>query len=736
MNNYQDKNFFFVGTTISEVDYTDEFINNNKWQLGWEGNEEEPQYKTMRTYYDQMSEGDYIVLKSTYTRKHDLPFFNPNNVHTSVMSIKAVGIIKNNLGDGHTVEVDWLKDYRNTKKEWLFYTQRQAIWMIDYKDYWNSLLIEFAINDVEQDYSVFLHDEYWRDKYFTEAQYEEYKNSHENNMYDWIDFYHSFADKLRNYVNDRKTLIEKIKRTYDEIGMKLPRLEREYDLTDIDPFTIFGLFNKGITDKNRIKIINGFKETFSIEQPTPKSFAGVPVVVNMAATFYYFKGDREDGDIDNLWQVFIAALDYDQDPTETHKEAFIQAFDTVTNQQGIKWNITMGLYWIRPYAFINLDSVNRDFIAHSKNISTEFNKKFSTLKKVPTGNEYIDIIKTAQDSFESGNYKYRSFPELSLHAWLSLSESDEEAVVSAEVPHTKAADIPKSEYAEKLISAKNVILRGAPGTGKTYLARNIAAEIASGGETLSYKSLDQNHQHNIEFIQFHPSYDYTDFVEGYRPTIDAKTGEMHYEIIPGVFKKFIKKAIVGKNSGEKFVLIIDEINRGEISKIFGELFFAIDPGYRGEEGKVKTQYSSINAVDDFLYVPENLYIIGTMNDIDRSVESFDFAMRRRFRFIEITAETQADMLIDNLTDHENAIKHMHRLNDAISEVEGLNSHYHIGPSYFLKLKDINYDYGLLWQDYLEPLLEEYVRGFFDEQSILSDLKAAYDGDHVEYDYEN
>src|SRR5699024_4100563 len=118
--------------------------------------------------------------------------------------------------------------------------------------------------------------------------------------------------------------------------------------------------------------------------------------------------------------------------------------------------------------------------------------------------------------------------------------------------------------------------------GKTYLARNIATEVASGGKIKSFDELDEHYKSNIEFIQFHPSYDYTDFVEGFRPTIDEETGEMRYEIIPGVFKEFISKAISRQSSGDQFVFIIDEINRGEISKIFGELFFAIDPG-RSEE---------------------------------------------------------------------------------------------------------------------------------------------------------
>ena len=157
------------------------------------------------------------------------------------------------------------------------------------------------------------------------------------------------------------------------------------------------------------------------------------------------------------------------------------------------------------------------------------------------------------------------------------------------------------------------------------------------------------------------------------------------------------------NTDKNFVFIIDEINRGEISKIFGELFFSIDPGYRGEKGSVSTQYANLHESDEKFYIPENVYIIGTMNDIDRSVDTFDFAMRRRFRFVEVTAESQVAMLDKELGIHaEEAKTRLRNLNAAIENVQELNSHYHIGPSYFLKLEEVDFDYELLWSDYIKP----------------------------------
>ena len=174
-----------------------------------------------------------------------------------------------------------------------------------------------------------------------------------------------------------------------------------------------------------------------------------------------------------------------------------------------------------------------------------------------------------------------------------------------------------------------------------------------------------------------------------------------------------------------FIFIIDEINRGEISKIFGELFFSIDPGYRGEKGRVKTQYQNLVEVGDIFedgfYVPENVYIIGTMNDIDRSVENMDFAMRRRFAFKEITASQSAE----NFKLSENTRKCMESLNNEISKIDGLNSAYHIGASYFKRVDSGTETYDELWETSLHSLLVEYLKGSGNEESNLELLKNAF-----------
>ena len=429
-----------------------------------------------------------------------------------------------------------------------------------------------------------------------------------------------------------------------------------------------------------------------------------------------------------------------------------------------------------------------------------------------------------------------------------LKQTRTDQVVDEDV--TKTTKESNNPYSKLLLESKNIIFRGAPGTGKTYLAKSIAADIISNGYTDKYGDLTDEQRQQVEFVQFHPSYDYSDFVEGLRPKMNDD-GSMGFELQDGIFKKFVDKArknfedsqkskelrdqevsakaimtnffsniefgldqfktikgnaftitnvddkhifisipgndnvdklslnieevqrmlesgatfekitditnffgkqfatqgysydfaiykaiketensVVKTNTApeelKKYIFIIDEINRGEISKILGELFFSIDPGYRGKEGMVATQYSNMHAnPDEKFYIPENVYIIGTMNDIDRSVDTFDFAMRRRFRFVEIKAEDTQEMLesLENEDLKNEAVKRMDSLNAAILEVEDLNENYQIGASYFLKLKYLGFDE--LWTDYLKPLLQDYVRGLYDESGIMKKFAKAY-----------
>ena len=418
----------------------------------------------------------------------------------------------------------------------------------------------------------------------------------------------------------------------------------------------------------------------------------------------------------------------------------------------------------------------------------------------------------------------------------------------------RANSITYQNISELLIVKRNLVLTGAPGTGKTFIAKSVAADIVSDG-TKDWDTLVQEGCSQIGFVQFHPSYDYTDFVEGLRP---GENGEFRRQ--DGVFKEFCKRALgdedvvseVSTNLFDKvynellddirggvitsyeritaddrglavndknkiifgpevknykttsirnlrllfdyyqskgvydattltrddlwgaistltsgktktldyteyrwalnqllsrvtdadkalveaepisnkeditkkpFVFIIDEINRGELSKIFGELFYSIEPDYRGPKGTVQTQYNNMVEDDDIFksgfYVPENVYIIGTMNDVDRGVEAMDFAIRRRFGWKEVTAEESADnMGITGL-----ARVKMDALNKALIK-NGLTKAHCIGGAYFRKLKGD--DFQALWDIHLEGIVFEYFRGEPDAQSKIDDIKKAYE----------
>ena len=695
--------------------------------------------------------------------------------------------------------------------------------------------------------------------------------------FQWTSFYMELASALLKYKNNRSELIEILETIFSDAEMNFPFKEKGKELyEDICPFTIFGSFNKGITNANRIALLEQFAKQFSIKADIPTEFDGIPTVMNLSAWFFLYKENRGEHDIDNLWNLLEKAISYSDETSITNKNAFIAAYNTVIKQKMIKWNITMGLYWIRPYTFINLDSTNRSFITDSNNMPHYFTTIFSNLNKgLPDGASYLFMCEQARNALKNEEYPYHSFPELSYYAWKSTNEEKNNDVpttsVDSNVKETdywiyspgenacmweefyklgimgigwdyvtdlkgfdskeKIKDYMKKvhnpsysyrnnahclwqfaneikigdvifvkkgmhkilgkgvvtsdyiydstretykhirkvkwtnkgewEYPQQvvmktltcispypdnvqqllslfsentleetpeqieikypsytkddflnevymdedtyntlteLIEAKyNVILQGAPGVGKTFAAKRLA-----------YSIMGQKDISRVTMVQFHQSYSYEDFIQGYRPSKDG------FELVNGTFYKFCKEA--GEDNERPYFFIIDEINRGNLSKILGELMMLIEKDKRGE--KIKLLYSN-----EWFTVPQNVRIIGMMNTADRSLALMDYALRRRFAFFDFapafSSEGFKNYLVEkNSPKLEKLITIVESLNNTISADESLGDGFRIGHSYFCTDDIISDEWLKSVVEYeVIPLIKEY---WFDEPAKIRD----------------
>ena len=676
----------------------------------------------------------------------------------------------------------------------------------------------------------------------------------------WNEIYEEFATKLLEYKNDRKNLISKLQNVYEEIDMKLSKMESNGEILDIDPFTIFGLFNKGITDDNRKRILGEIAKQFNLKNKVPFSFEGIPLVNNLRSTFFNFAEERGENDINNLWEVFESAIRYADNPTQGNKLKIESTYNNVIKQKGIQWNITMGLYWIRPNTYINLDSKNREFIIKQKILPEQFIKEVNQFKNVPNGEQYIQLCDLLLEKIKDGQYGYRDFKELSFIAYERNMSVD-----TVTQHNTQNTDI-----------AKNTILYGPPGTGKTYNTVMYAVAIIENKKLEEIKKenytevIDRYNKYKedglIEFTTFHQSYGYEEFIEGIKPVIhsdEEDETDIQYEVVPGLFKKFcdiagkpilrkekcdiginesptiwkislegsgenstrtecmknehirigydeygreitnlfkgvagrhilnyfindmsigdivmscydcntvdaigvvtgeyewhdeypeykrlrkvnwivkgIKENIIKINNGsrlsnptvyklrmdlsdvmeiiEKYskntieveekkknhVFIIDEINRGNISKIFGELITLIEPTKRigqTEGQKVRLPYSQ-----KLFGVPNNVYLIGTMNTADRSIATIDTALRRRFNFKEMLPDEE---VLDGIYVEDVSIKDIFiKINKRITVL--FDREHTLGHAYFLPLKGAPTIETLadIFENSIIPLLQEY-----------------------------
>lgn len=689
---------------------------------------------------------------------------------------------------------------------------------------------------------------------------------------------------------------------YACIQVKLPTLELHNELVDIDPFTVFGLFNRNVKLSTRIRVAEGMRDLLGVRTPVPQSFDGVPSLLSLNATFYSFIDTRKPDDIDNLWGLFYSAWNYSQTQSEEYRAQFCQWFDRVIRQSFVGVRITMGLFWLAPDFYLNLDSRNRWFLYQSHLVPDSLARALPQFSGRPNANQYLALVDTIKKYLGTSEFPHDSLAALSQHAWEAAQaenearkgkgilpspppagdeddggamadddvvtvhywtyapgnnasnwdefyekgimairwqeagnmtaytdkaqvnvalqkaygdqhhyknvatalwefskvmkpgdvifvkngmhqlvgrgvvtsdyfwdetrpdafkhvrqvhwthkgswntpsqmamktltditpytdfrnslqalfedstaedEADADEVIAPvtiqRTAYTKADFLSQVYLSEEdydrmaavLESKKNLILQGAPGVGKTFAAKRLA-----------YSMMGVKDPDRVMLIQFHQSYSYEDFIEGYCPTEQGG-----FTLKRGVFYDFCKKA-AADDENQKYFFIIDEINRGNLSKIFGELFMLLEADKRGYE--LQLLYSN-----EKFSIPKNLYLIGMMNTADRSLALLDYALRRRFAFIELKPAFDSDGFrtyqqeLDS-DQFDRLIDCVKRLNQDIAADESLGSGFCIGHSYFCNITSgtlSDRTLSNLVEFELIPLIREY---WFDEPAKVEE----------------
>lgn len=708
---------WFVGASYGGTDdQMPRFLAEGIWENGYDDK--------LLDVVRSMRPGERIAIKSSYTRKHGLPFDSRGRA-VSVMGIKAVGTITENLNDGKRVKVDWAKV--EPVREWYFYTHRATIWRVLPGEWMNDALIAFAFDGKPQDVDRFRNEPFWRERYGT--------TSPEKQRFEWTDFYEAVTEKLLAHADDRTPLIEGI----HEIASRVPGLTYLQDkfpdgtsgpLRDICPFTTMGTFNRSMTDANRKTIAGELAKLLGVTVPVPPSFEGIPVLNNQRSWFFAYADKRGAGDIDALWKVFVAASKMvDGDQLDT-RDAFIRAYDEATQVWGVAWNLSTGLYWAHPWEFLTLDSQSRHYI----NKRLGLNVAISGQQGPCDGREYLKLLDDLRSRFGEDGYPVHSFPDLSLASWMYKDPVDEPVqagdigtnagaeqetegevreafqVAAPNVPYS-VEDILKDgcflERAEidrlldRLRTKKNLILQGPPGTGKTWLAKRLAFAL-----------MGQKDDSKVRAVQFHPNLSYEDFVRGWRPT-----GEGKLSLADGVFMEAIKAA--SKDPSSKFVVVIEEINRGNPAQIFGELLTLLEAGKRTPNEALELCYPDADGKRRPVHIPENLYVLGTMNIADRSLALVDLALRRRFAFVGLEprlGQVWREWVVKECAVDPGLVADIERrivdLNDQIAADARLGKQFRIGHSYVtpahqLEAEDTKKWFQQVVETEIGPLLDEY-----------------------------
>jgi 5-methylcytosine-specific restriction protein B len=718
--NTETQTAWFVGASFGDAseDQTQRFLANGVWEIRDPTDNESALVKSMKV-------GDRIAIKAAYTRKRGLPFDNREQT-VSVMGIKAIGRVTENVQDGEQVRVDWAA--LTPVREWYFNTFRATIWRVLPGEWMADGLIAFAFEGKSQDIERFRNEPFWRERFGSATP--------DKRRFAWSKFYEAIADKLLAHRDNRTALVQGIR----EISLRVEGLghlaeDRYADGTtgfvrDICPFTTMGLFNRGIKDSNRKIIAADLAKFLGVQEAVPETFEGIPILNNQRSWYFPFEADRKADHIDALWDVFASGIKFADSDDAGARVEFAKAFDKANEYRGVAWNLTFGLYWIRPWSFLSLDSNSQIYVNKKLGLQIGLHGP----KKRCNSADYLSIMDALEPRFQEPSYPVHSFPELSLEAWLYRDPAAEDSQgddaqgdaadaqdtddVAEVAGRTSAPIVPYSvqdilsdgcflergeieRLLDRLRTKKNLILQGPPGTGKTWLAKRLAFAL-----------MGQKDESKVRAVQFHPNLSYEDFVRGWRPT-----GEGKLSLVDGVFMEAIKAA--SKDPVSKFVVVIEEVNRGNPAQIFGELLTLLEAGKRTPNEALELCYPDADGKRRPVHVPENLYVIGTMNIADRSLALVDLALRRRFAFVGLEPRLGAawrNWVVQECSVDPALVADIERriaeLNDQISADARLGKQFRIGHSYVtpanrLEPGDTKKWFQQVVETEIGPLLDEY-----------------------------
>ena len=393
---------WFVGAMTGGADQTNRFIDEGLWEHDCDDNSRVlAQVRSMQT-------GERIAIKAAYIKKHGLDFETGGNT-VSVMAIKATGLIAENMGDGRRLRVHWQRV--SPARELYFYTYQPTIWKVTPGDWKADALINFAFQNKPQDIDRFRNDPYWRERFGTDPK--------QHKRFRWARFYQAIADGLLSHRADRSQLIAFLQQLQPSVeGLGLLSGDQFTDgskgfIQDIDPFTLLGLFNRGIKDSNRQAIAAALAYFLGVEEAVPESFEGIPVLNNQMSWFFPYAKDRDPAQIDVLWQVFQSGLALADGGTEQAIDTFSRDFDAAMAYYGVAWNLTFGLYWCRPWSFLSLDGRSRGYISEKLRLPIGRNSP----KNRCNAADYLQLIESLKQRFEEPDFSVHSFPDLSLEAW-------------------------------------------------------------------------------------------------------------------------------------------------------------------------------------------------------------------------------------------------------------------------------------------------------------------------------